>query len=94
MARVQLYLDMTAALRQCLPEALAESCWCGRIRGADLTVTVRTQAQASLLHFHQREVLKHLNSRYGPRLPEPLRSMRIRVAAHHDPSPPPSVMPE
>lgn len=82
LARLRLCLELTRALRARLPEALAAHCWCSRLEDATLTVTVDDAARASLLHCHQRELLKHLNAEFAARLPRSLRRLRVHVAAH------------
>ena len=84
LARLRLCLELTRALRARLPEALAAHCWCSRLKDGALTVTVDDAARASLLHCHQRELLKHLNAEFAARLPRPLRRLHVHVAAHRD----------
>ena len=83
LARLRLCLELTRALRARLPEPLAAHCWCSRLEDATLTVTVDDAARAtSLVHCHQRELLKHLNAEFAARLPRSLRRLQVHVAAH------------
>ena len=82
LARLRLCLELTRALRARLPAPLAAHCWCSRLEDATLTVTVDDAARASLVHCHQRELLKQLNAEFAARLPRSLRRLQVHVAAH------------
>ena len=81
LARIRLQLAITQSLRRQLPEPLGERCWCSDIEGATLTVSVDDSQQAPLIHYQQRELLKHINAEFKGRLIRPLRQLRIQVAA-------------
>lgn len=81
LARIRLQLAITQSLRRQLPEPLGSSCWCSNIEGATLTVSVNDNHQAPLIHYQQRELLKHVNAEFKDRLNQPLRQLRIQVAA-------------
>ena len=72
---------MTESLRRQLPEPLAANCWCSDIEGPTLTLSVRDNNQAPLIHYQQRELLKQVNAEFKGRLVQPLRQLRIQVAA-------------
>ena len=81
LARIRLQLAVTQSLRRQLPEPLGERCWCSHIEGATLTVSVDDNHQAPLIHYQQRELLKQINAEFKDRLNQPLRQLRIQVAA-------------
>jgi len=80
---LRLQLEISRSLREQLTEDIGAECWCSLIDGAVMTVTVNDSNCASLIHYQQRELLKCINAEFKDRLNNPLRQIKVQIAAHH-----------
>ena len=71
---------LTSRIRTWLPPELASHCWIADTEDHILTIIMDSPDLASLIRFHQHEVLKQVNHELGLTTKQCLRRIKIKVS--------------